>query len=69
MQPSDEPLIKASDCPVLKVQSLDRLLPNPKASDEPLPTPSVHPTVRFEYFGHRTHLMHVEMSVSVHPTL
>jgi hypothetical protein len=45
------------------------LLPNPKASDELLPTPSVHPTVRFEYYGHRTHPTHVEMRVSVHMTL
>jgi hypothetical protein len=37
------------------------LLPNPKASDEPMPVPSVHPTVCFESFGHRTHPTHVEM--------
>jgi hypothetical protein len=45
------------------------LLPNPKASDEPMPVPSVHPTVCFESFDHRTHPTHVETRVSVHPTL
>jgi hypothetical protein len=30
------------------------LLPNPKASDEPMLVPSVHPTVHFESNGHRT---------------
>jgi hypothetical protein len=45
------------------------LLPNPKASDELMPVPSVHPTVCFESFGHRTHPTHVEKRVSVHPTL
>jgi hypothetical protein len=45
------------------------LLPNPKASDEPMPVPSVHPTVHFESFGHRTRPTHVESRVSVHTTL
>jgi hypothetical protein len=45
------------------------LLPNPKASDEPMPVPSVLPTVHFESFGHRTHPTHVELRASVHPTL
>jgi hypothetical protein len=45
------------------------LLPNPKASDVPIPVLSVHPTVCFESFGHKTHSTHVEMRASVHPTL
>jgi hypothetical protein len=45
------------------------LLPNPKASDEPMPVPSVNPTVCFESFGHRTHPTHVKMRASVHLTL
>jgi hypothetical protein len=45
------------------------LLPNPKASDESMPVPSVHPTVCFESFGHRTHPTHLESRASDHPTL
>jgi hypothetical protein len=49
--------------------ALTLLLPNPKASDEPLPIPSVHPTVSFEIFGCWTHPTHVEIEASVHLTL
>jgi hypothetical protein len=45
------------------------LLPNPKASDEPMPVPLIHPAVCFESFGHKTHLTHVEIRASVHPML
>jgi hypothetical protein len=45
------------------------LLPNPKASDEPMLVPSVHPTVCFESFGHITHPTHLESRASDHPTL
>jgi hypothetical protein len=45
------------------------LLPNPKASDEPMPIPSVHPTVCFESLRHKTHPTNVKERASVHPTL
>jgi hypothetical protein len=45
------------------------LLPNPKASDEPLPIPSVHPTVSFDFFGRWTHPTNVVLMASVHPML
>jgi hypothetical protein len=45
------------------------LLPKPKASDEPMPIPAVHPTVCFESLGHRTHPTNVVLRASVHPTL
>jgi hypothetical protein len=45
------------------------LLPNPKASDEPLPIPSVHWIVSFEFFGRWTHPTNVKMMASVHPML
>jgi hypothetical protein len=44
-------------------------LPNPKASDEPLPISSVHPMVSFENSSCWTHPTHVNMMASVHPTL
>jgi hypothetical protein len=45
------------------------LLPNPKPSDELMPIRSVHPTVCFEFLGHRTHPTNVVLRASVHPTL
>jgi hypothetical protein len=45
------------------------MLPNPKALEEPLPIPSVHPTVSFENSGRWTHPTNVEMVASVHPML
>jgi hypothetical protein len=38
--------VGASDAEAVEAQSV--LLPNPKASDEPFPVPSVHPTITFE---------------------
>jgi hypothetical protein len=45
------------------------LYPNPKASDEPMPVPSVHPTVHFEFVGCGTHPTRVNYGASDHPTL
>jgi hypothetical protein len=50
-------------------ESWPLLLPNSKASDEPLPIPSVHPTVCFESLGHTSHPTNVVLRASVHPTL
>jgi hypothetical protein len=42
------------------------LLPNPKASDDPLPIPSVHPIVYFEFLYRWIHSAQLEKQVSVH---
>jgi hypothetical protein len=62
-----ESTVRSSGAEPIEAQAV--LLPNPKASDEPLPIPSVHPTVTFEFLGWWIHLAHLEMQVSVHPTL
>jgi hypothetical protein len=67
MRALDEPLIKASDHPVLKSFSLP--LPNPKAPNEPMLGLSVHPTIAFEKSSCRTHPTNVEKQAPVHPTL
>jgi hypothetical protein len=62
-----ESTVGSSGAEAVEAQSV--LLPNPKASDEPLPISSVYPTVTFEFLGRWIHPAHLEMQVSVHPTL
>jgi hypothetical protein len=62
-----ESTVESSGAEAVETQSV--LLPNPKASDEPLPILSVHLMVTFEFLGHWIHLAHLEMQVLVHPTL
>jgi hypothetical protein len=69
MLPSDEPMVKVSDRPVLKRRALTYTVAKHRASDEPMPVPSVHPTVHFEFASRITHLTHVNNGVSVHSTL
>jgi hypothetical protein len=51
------------------VETPSVLVPNPKASYEPLPILSVHPMVTFEFLGHWIHPAHLEMQASFHLTL
>jgi hypothetical protein len=62
-----ESTVGSSGAEAVETQSV--LLPNPKASDEPLPIPSVHPTVTFEVLGRWIHPAHLEMQASVHLTV
>jgi hypothetical protein len=62
-----ESAVASSGAEAVETQSV--LLPNPKASDEPFPILSVHPTVTCEFLGRWIHPAHLEMQASVHSTL
>jgi hypothetical protein len=59
--------VGSSGVEAVEVQTL--LLPNPKASDELMLVPSVHPTDTFELSSCRTHLTQLESRASDHLTL